>query len=80
MLPRDNESSCEREVTLASGQSLPRGSSLSRVHVNRPLVQAKGGAKLRPHTGEGNSLTFGTGVLICLFGVCNLEYAKLFGA
>ena len=36
-LPRDNKSSCEREVTLAPGQSLPRGSSLSRVHVNRPL-------------------------------------------
>ena len=36
MLPRDNESSCEREVTLAPGQSLPRGSSLSRVHVNSP--------------------------------------------
>ena len=37
-LPQDNKSSCEREVTLALGQSLPRGSSLSRVHVNRPLV------------------------------------------
>ena len=36
-LPRDNKSSCEREVTLAPGQSLPRGSSLSRVHVNRLL-------------------------------------------
>ena len=36
-LPRDNKSSCEREVTLAPGQSLPWGSSLSRVHVNRPL-------------------------------------------
>ena len=40
-LPRDNESSCEREVTLAPGQSLPQGSSLSRVHVNRPLVIQK---------------------------------------
>ena len=37
-LTRDNKSSCECEVTLAPGQSLPRGSSLSRVHVNRPLV------------------------------------------
>ena len=37
-LPRDNKSSFESEVTLAPGQSLPRGSSLSRVHVNRPLV------------------------------------------
>ena len=36
-LPRDNKSSCEREVTLAPGQPLPRDSSLSRVHVNRPL-------------------------------------------
>ena len=36
-LPQDNKPSCEREVTLAQGQSLPRGSSLSRVHVNRPL-------------------------------------------
>ena len=36
-LTRDNKSSCEREVMLAPGQSLPRGSSLSRVHVNRPL-------------------------------------------
>ena len=36
-LPRDNKSSSEREVTLAPGQSLPWGSSLSRVHVNRPL-------------------------------------------
>ena len=36
-LTRDNKSSCEREVTLAPGQSLPRGSSLSRVHVNRPI-------------------------------------------
>ena len=36
-LPRDNKSSCEHEVTLAPGQSLPRGGSLSRVHVNRPL-------------------------------------------
>ena len=26
--PRDNKSSCEREVALAPGQSLPRGSSL----------------------------------------------------
>ena len=24
-------------------------------------------------------LTFGTGVLMCLFWVCNLGYAKLFG-
>ena len=37
LLPRDNKPSCEREVTLAPGQSLPRGSSLSRVHVKRPL-------------------------------------------
>ena len=37
-MPWDNKLSCEREVTLAPGQSLPRGSSLSRVHVNRPLV------------------------------------------
>ena len=37
-LTRDNKSSCEREVTLAPGESLPRGSSLSRVHVNRPLL------------------------------------------
>ena len=36
-LTRDNKSSCEREVMLARGQSLPLGSSLSRVHVNRPL-------------------------------------------
>ena len=37
-MPRDNKSSCEREVTLAPGQTyaLPRGSSLSWVHVNRP--------------------------------------------
>ena len=35
-LPRDNKSSCERKETLAPGQSLPRGSSLSRVQVNRP--------------------------------------------
>ena len=35
-LPWDNKSSCEREVTLAAGQSLPQGSSLSWVHVNRP--------------------------------------------
>ena len=27
---------------------------------------------------SGGSLTFGTEVLICLFGVCNLEQAKLF--
>ena len=32
-LTRDNKSPCEREVMLAPGQSLPRGSSLSRVHV-----------------------------------------------
>ena len=37
-MPRDNKPSCECEVTLAPGQSLLRGSSLSRVHVNRPLV------------------------------------------
>ena len=37
-LPRDNKSLCEREVTLALGQSLPRGSSLSRVHVKRPSI------------------------------------------
>ena len=36
-LSRDNKSSCEREVTPVPGQSLPWGSSLSRVHVNRPL-------------------------------------------
>ena len=36
--PLDNKSSCEREVKLAPGQSLPRGSSLSRVDVNRPLM------------------------------------------
>ena len=36
-LPRGNKLLCEREVALAPGQSLPRGSSLSRVHVNRPL-------------------------------------------
>ena len=40
-LTRDNKSFCEREVMLAPGQSLPRGSSLSRVHVNRPLVGLK---------------------------------------
>ena len=33
----DNKFSCEREVTLAPGQSLSRSSSLSQVHVNRPL-------------------------------------------
>ena len=33
----DNRSSCEHEVMLALGQSLPQGSSLSWVHVNRPL-------------------------------------------
>ena len=27
----------------------------------------------------GNSLTFRTGVLMCLFGVCNLGEAKLVG-
>ena len=37
-LPWDNKPLCEREVTLAPGQPLPRGSSLSRVHVNRPLI------------------------------------------
>ena len=41
MLPRDNKSSCECEITLAPGQSLARGSLLSRVHVNRPLVFSK---------------------------------------
>ena len=35
--PGNNKSSCEHEVMLALGQSLPRGSSLSRVHENRPL-------------------------------------------
>ena len=35
-LPWDNKSSCEREVTLCPGQSLPQGSLLSRFHVNRP--------------------------------------------
>ena len=30
-LPWDNKSSCEREVMLAPGQSLPWGSSLSQV-------------------------------------------------
>ena len=45
-LPRDNKSSCEREVTLAPGQSLPRGSSLSRVHVNRPLLAASESLKI----------------------------------
>ena len=39
LLPRDNKSSCECEVTVDPGQSLPRGSSLSRVHVNRPLAK-----------------------------------------
>ena len=39
MLPRENKSSCEHEVMLAPGQSLPRGSSLSWVHVNRPLIR-----------------------------------------
>ena len=39
-LPRDNKSSCEREATLVLGQSLPQGSSLSRVHVNRPLISS----------------------------------------
>ena len=33
MLRRDNKSSCEREVTLAPGQSLHRGGSMSWVHV-----------------------------------------------
>ena len=28
--------------------------------------------------GLGDSLTFGTEVLTCLFGVCNVRYAKLF--
>ena len=37
VVPGQCKSSCEREVTLAPGQSLPWGSSLSRVHVNRPL-------------------------------------------
>ena len=37
-MPRDNKSSCEREVALAPGQSLPQGSSLSRVHVNMPFM------------------------------------------
>ena len=37
--PGVNKSSCERKVTLAPGQSLPRGSSLSRVHVNRLLLK-----------------------------------------
>ena len=41
-LPRDNKSSCECEVKLASGQSLPRGSSLSWFHVNRPKTYVKG--------------------------------------
>ena len=36
-IAHENKSSCEHEVTLAPGQSLPQGSSLSRVHVNRPL-------------------------------------------
>ena len=47
-LPRDNKSSCECEVMLASGQSLPQGSSLSQVHVNmqaltgiRPCTETK---------------------------------------
>ena len=39
-LSRDSKSLCEREVTFAPGKSLPRGSSLSRVHVNRPLEKS----------------------------------------
>ena len=41
LFPRDNKSSCEREITLNPGQWLPRGSLLSWVHVNRPLVIQK---------------------------------------
>ena len=37
-LPQDNQLSHEREVTLALGQPLPWGSSLSPVHTNRPLL------------------------------------------
>ena len=42
----DNKSPCEREVTLVPGQSLSRSSSLSQVHVNRPL-ESKWARKLK---------------------------------
>ena len=35
---RDNKLSCERDVPFAPGQSLPKGSTLPRRHLNRPLA------------------------------------------
>ena len=55
-LPRGNKSSCEREVTLAPRQSLPRGSSLSWVHVNRPLL--KRGSLCADHCNENKGFYY----------------------
>ena len=80
-LPRDYKSSCERGVTLAPGQSIPWGGSLPRVHVNRPLVECKGGSDWKENLLKDacNLYSFGEGSIQSLpknMIKCDIKYVN----